>query len=379
MKSLRPLLPVVAVAGLAACASTSDDSKIAYKSAEAPKRTLEVPPDLTAPELTNSYAMPAGGVSAKLMAQQQADQAGQQAAIRAGTAQVATAASDTVRLERAGGQRWLSVSGKSAEQLWPLVREFWQDNGFVLKRDEPQLGIMETDWAENRAKIPQDGVRKLLATVGLDGLYATPERDKFRTRFERSPNGNVEIYISHRGMVESFTEGKNDTKWQPRADDPELEAEFLGRLMLALGVDETKAKQAKEDAAQPVPVAQRRARIENGAVVVDDAFDRAWRRTGLALDRSGLVVVDRNRASGTYFVRPAKSETEKVDEGGFWSSLAFWRDKEGKTAAEQPGYRIVVQQVSDKESRVTVQGDKGEALDGKLVNAILPKLEQQLR
>ncbi|MCG9096746.1 outer membrane protein assembly factor BamC [Laribacter hongkongensis] len=379
MKSLRHLLPVVAVAGLAACASTSDDSKIAYKSAEAPKRTLEVPPDLTAPELTNSYAMPAGGVSAKLMAQQQADQAGQQAAIRAGTAQVATAASDTVRLERAGGQRWLSVSGKSAEQLWPLVREFWQDNGFVLKRDEPQLGIMETDWAENRAKIPQDGVRKLLATVGLDGLYATPERDKFRTRFERSPNGNVEIYISHRGMVESFTEGKNDTKWQPRADDPELEAEFLGRLMLALGVDETKAKQAKEDAAQPVPVAQRRARIENGAVVVDDAFDRAWRRTGLALDRSGLVVVDRNRASGTYFVRPAKSETEKVDEGGFWSSLAFWRDKEGKTAAEQPGYRIVVQQISDKESRVTVQGDKGEALDGKLVNAILPKLEQQLR
>ena len=379
MKSLRHLLPVVAVAGLAACASTPDDSKIAYKSAEAPKRTLEVPPDLTAPELTNSYAMPAGGVSAKLMAQQQADQAGQQAAIRAGTAQVATAASDTVRLERAGGQRWLSVSGKSAEQLWPLVREFWQDNGFVLKRDEPQLGIMETDWAENRAKIPQDGVRKLLATVGLDGLYATPERDKFRTRFERSPNGNVEIYISHRGMVESFTEGKNDTKWQPRADDPELEAEFLGRLMLALGVDETKAKQAKEDAAQPVPVAQRRARIENGAVVVDDAFDRAWRRTGLALDRSGLVVVDRNRASGTYFVRPAKSETEKVDEGGFWSSLAFWRDKEGKTAAEQPGYRIVVQQVSDKESRVTVQGDKGEALDGKLVNAILPKLEQQLR
>lgn len=379
MKSLRHLLPVVAVAGLAACASTSDDSKIAYKSAEAPKRTLEVPPDLTAPELTNSYAMPAGGVSAKLMAQQQADQAGQQAAIRAGTAQVATAASDTVRLERAGGQRWLSVSGKSAEQLWPLVREFWQDNGFVLKRDEPQLGIMETDWAENRAKIPQDGVRKLLATVGLDGLYATPERDKFRTRFERSSNGNVEIYISHRGMVESFTEGKNDTKWQPRADDPELEAEFLGRLMLALGVDETKAKQAKEDAAQPVPVAQRRARIENGAVVVDDAFDRAWRRTGLALDRSGLVVVDRNRASGTYFVRPAKSETEKVDEGGFWSSLAFWRDKEGKTAAEQPGYRIVVQQVSDKESRVTVQGDKGEALDGKLVNAILPKLEQQLR
>jgi len=226
MKSLRHLLPVVAVAGLAACASTSDDSKIAYKSAEAPKRTLEVPPDLTAPELTNSYAMPAGGVSAKLMAQQQADQAGQQAAVRAGTAQVAATATDTVRLERAGGQRWLSVSGKSAEQLWPLVREFWQDNGFVLKRDEPQLGIMETDWAENRAKIPQDGVRKLLATVGLDGLYATPERDKFRTRFERSPNGNVEIYISHRGMVESFTEGKNDTKWQPRPTIRNLKPSF---------------------------------------------------------------------------------------------------------------------------------------------------------
>ena len=384
----RHLIPLlIATASIAACSSTTEGgkSKIDYQSdTPAPKRTLEVPPDLTAPDLTNNFALPSGGVTARGLASQQQSQQSQQSAIAAGTAQVAASPSANLKIERAGTQRWLVVSGKSAEQLWPQVREFWQDNGFVLKRDEPQVGIMETDWAENRAKIPQDGLRNLLSKVGLDGLYSTPERDRFRTRFERH-GSDVEIYISHRGMVESFTEGKNDTKWQSRPDDPELEAEFLSRLMVTLGADEKKAKDAVEQAAQPKSqqAAGSRARVDGDSVVVDDGFDRASRRTGLALDRTGLIVTDRDRTAGTYFVRPAKSDADSKgdDDSGFWSSLAFWRDKPDTRSkvSQEFSYRVVVKQVSDNESRVSLLDPNGQPVDGKVRDAALQKLATQLR
>jgi uncharacterized lipoprotein len=69
---------------------------------------------------------------------------------------------------------------------------------------------METDWAENRAKIPQDFIRQSLGKF-LDSLYSTSERDKFRTRLERTPSGETEIYISHRGMIEVYPSGNAAT------------------------------------------------------------------------------------------------------------------------------------------------------------------------
>ena len=123
-------------------------------------------------------------------------------------------------MERAGTQRWLVVSGKSPEQLWPALKAFWQDNGFVIKSEDPAVGVMETDWAENRAKLPNDGLRKLLETVGLGSVYSTGERDKFRIRLEKTANG-TEVYFSHRGMEEVYADStKTNTIWRPRATDP---------------------------------------------------------------------------------------------------------------------------------------------------------------
>ena len=39
--------------------------------------------------------------------------------------------------------------------------------GFTGGSEEPGMGFMETDWAENRAKLPNDGFRFLLEKVGL--------------------------------------------------------------------------------------------------------------------------------------------------------------------------------------------------------------------
>ena len=307
---------------LAACAlvlsacSIMEGEKVDYKSA-GKGVALEVPPDLTQLSRDSRYAVPGGTVTASSY------QVGQAAP------SVPTAASTLgdVRIERAGQERWLVVN-RSADELWGPVRDFWQESGFLLALDQRNLGIMETDWAENRAKIPQDIIRNTLGKL-LDSFYSTAERDKFRTRLERTASGGTEIYISHRGMIEVYsTDRKDQTVWQPRPSDPELETEFLRRLMVRLGVPQEQSK-ALVAAATAKPTS-RVATVGNAPVVqIDEGFDRAWRRVGLALDRTGFTVEDRDRAQGTYFVRYVEPSADKKDPG-FFGKLFRRSDKDSE-------------------------------------------------
>ena len=198
------------------------------------------------------------------------------------------------------------------------MKDFWQESGFLLAIDQTNLGIMETDWAENRAKLPQDFIRNSVGKL-FDALYSTGERDKFRTRLERTASGSTEIYISHRGMVEVYDSSQKDrTVWQPRPADAELETEFLRRLMVRLGVTQ---EQAKALAATGIKTTSKVSSV-NGlpVVLVDEGFERAWRRVGLSLDRTGFTVEDRDRAQGTYFVRYVEPNSNK-SEPGFLSKI----------------------------------------------------------
>jgi outer membrane protein assembly factor BamC len=294
---------------LGACTVLQGD-KVDYKSAaKAPATSLEVPPDLTQLTRDSRYNVPGAPVTASSF------QIGQAAAQPSAVATTAAVSLGDVRIERAGTQRWLVVD-RPADKLWDPVKDFWQESGFLLAIDQANLGIMETDWAENRAKIPQDFVRQTLGKV-FDSLYSTGERDKFRTRLERNANGGTDIFISHRGMIEVYNSAQKDqTVWQPRAVDAELEAEFLRRLMVKLGVS-----QEQSTTLIAAGVVQNNSRVTsvNGqaAVQIDDGFDRAWRRVGLSLDRTNFTVEDRDRSKGIYFVRYVAPVADKVDQGFF--------------------------------------------------------------
>src|SRR5207248_456026 len=80
---------------------------------------------------------------------------------------------ERMRIERAGTQRWLVVDEKP-EKLWPLVRDFWQENGFLIKMEQPEIGVMETEWAESRARLPQGGVRGRRARLSAHSVSITP-------------------------------------------------------------------------------------------------------------------------------------------------------------------------------------------------------------
>ncbi len=359
---------------LSACSITQEieqRTKIDYKSA-AKLPPLDVPPDLVSPRGDDRYAIPE---------REQRTFSGYQSARTVERAQAADAkvlpSVEGMRIERAGTQRWLVVA-QPAEKLWPLVKEFWQESGFVLQSESPATGVMETEWAENRAKIPQDIIRRTVGRL-FESVYSTSERDKFRTRFE-TVAGGTEIYISHRGMQEVFTnEGRDRTMWQPRPTDPDLEAEFLRRLMVRLGADTGQVAAATPTASQ-AQVARVLPGPAGEALEVREPFDRAWRRVGLALDRGGFTVEDRDRSQGVYFVRYI--DPELVDSSGEKKGLLsrlFSRGPTKPTSAQQ--YRIRVEG-NDSLSRVTVLDKDGAALgsgnDRKTAAKIVALLREQL-
>jgi len=342
------LLALGLLAGCSTLRDAMDGERVDYKSSGAKGPTLDIPPDLTQLSRETRYVVPGTAVSASSYQMGQPTQAVQTAATNVGD----------VRIERAGTQRWLVVN-RPADKLWGPVRDFWLENGFLLAQDQENLGIMETDFAENRAKLPQDFIRSALGKV-FDGLYSTGERDKFRTRLERRSDGGTEIYVSHRGMVEVITGAKSgsssgdSTVWQPRPADPELEAEFLRRLMVKLGVSQEQSKALV--AAGATKQTSRIATVNNLPVVqIDEGFERAWRRVGLALDRTGFTVEDRDRSQGTYFVRYVEPVANKT-EPGFFSKLFS-----GSPAATPPlKYRIAVKSQGES-TTVSVLNAQGAA------------------
>ncbi len=364
---LLPLFVMVAVA-LSGCGIV-ESKKIDYKSA-GKLPTLEVPPDLVAPTADNRYAIPdsQGSGTATLSAYSQ------ERKTTPSSAQTLLPTEEKAHIERAGSQRWLVVQA-TPQQVWPVIKDFWQENGFIINMESPETGIIETDWAENRAKIPQDVIRRTIGKV-FDGLYSTAERDKFRTRIETGKSG-TEIYVSHRGMKEVYaTEAKDKTVWEPRQPDPELEAEMLRRLMLRFGVEKSRvdAQLAKQQAPEMARIVK-----QAGVPVLemDEGFDRAWRRVGLALDRVGFAVEDRDRSKGIYYVRyidPGIDNASKRDEGMF-AKLAFWRSKKTQTS---PQLQIVVSEAGEK-SRVGVTGTNGKAADVDTQNRIIKLLHNELK
>jgi outer membrane protein assembly factor BamC len=367
------------VAGFALSACSSFDvptKKIDYK-ATTKLPTLEIPPDLARPGGDERFVVP--DTSAVKGTATYSDYSKDQASRpQVAASQAVLPNVENVRIERAGTQRWLVVPG-TPEQIWPTIKEFWQQTGLVVNVEQPEAGVMETDWNENRAKIPESGIRGVLGRA-IDSLYSTAERDKYRTRLERGTQpGTTEIYISHRGMEEVFiTPDQQQTRWQPRKPDPDLEAEMLRRMMVRFGVDNERAQTQIATAKLEPQAKLNKGGAAGSMLALNDQFDRAWRRVGLALDRVGFTVEDRDRSKGLYFVRyiDPNIDVKSGEDKGWLAKLNFWSSSKPQQSKEQ--YRILVQG-DGSSAEVRVLDKEGTREQSDTANRILTLLYDQLK
>ncbi|MDM4765506.1 outer membrane protein assembly factor BamC [Pelomonas sp. SE-A7] len=377
-------LAVAALTSLGACSAFSglvSGDKVDYRTGARQTVGLDVPPDLTQLSRDARGQMIQGGtITASALQQQQTSTA---AAVPAAD-KVALDRIGELRVERNGNDRWL-FSPQTPEQVWPTVRGFWLDQGFEISVEQPELGVMETSWNENRAKLPQDFLRKSLGWL-IDGMYSTGERDKYRVSLERGAKGGTEIRVVHRGMQEVYT-GSSESKstgWQARPNDPSLESEMISRLLLRLGGRQEQAKAAALTVASAasaaptaadalLPGASRRPLSEvPNQLQVNEGFERAWRRVGQSLDRHGFTIEDRDRSQGLFFLRYADPNMVGKEEANFFAKLFGAKDS---TASR---YRVSVKSEGEK-STVMVLDDKGQQQTNENAKRILGLLMDDLR
>lgn len=374
---MTSVLVLAGVISLSACTTILGSNSIDYRSAsKVVTAALDVPPDLTQIRRDSRFGIPESNQGSATASSYNLQKSNKDIVLANGV--VAPLQLKEMRIERDGSQRWLVVQG-APDAIWPKLKDFWQELGFVINIENQDTGVMETDWAENRAKIPQDIIRNTIGKV-FDSLYSTAERDKFRTRVERLANGSVEIYISHRGAQEVFVgTQKESTVWSPRPTDSSLEAEFLSRLMVRLGADVEGAKLAV-NSALPAKARSNLLKTENLSYVeTDEGFDRSWRRVGLALDRIGFTVEDRDRSKGLYYVRYIDQDIEAKTKGaseGFFAKLFSWGSSDAAKTGQK--YRILVKE-SGESSHITVHGEDGKVDASPIAGKILQLLNDQLK
>lgn len=388
-KVVRTGLAVALTTALAAC-STFDFSndRIQYETSDS-RAPLEVPPDLNSVPGSDRYTVPSRPQT--VWASQQAQLDAAQAANGNQAASLLLPQGEVAKIVREGNNRWIHVN-MAPEMVWPIMQDFWSTVGLSLSRQDAATGVMETNWAENRAKLPQDIIRATLGRV-IDMVYSTGERDQYRARVERSANGGSDIFITHRAMVEVVKSlgGDNETTvWQPGPSDPEMEAEMLTRMTQRINQEfnpnATKQTPAEHEAEveklASYQVEDSVSQLEQNAegvatsIFIKEDFERAWRRLALAVDRMGFTVEDRDRSRGFFLVRYLDEEYEeqKRSEQGFWSNV-FGRD----TPVEAPQYVIYLQRLSDTECRVHVLGPDGKADTTGVAPRILTLLSEQTK
>lgn len=366
------------LASLVGCSSIEgalSSNKVDYRTSARQTKGLDIPPDLTQLARDGRAQVQDGVVSASSM-QQTAVSA---PAIAKLDTEVALAKVGDLSIERDGNMRWLRTS-LTPEQLWPQLRSFWEDLGLKLALDQAQLGVMETDWAENRAKVPASGLSKFLGSYAT-GLFSSGERDMYRTRVERSSKGTL-VYISHKGLMEVPDSVAKDTyHWAARPSDPQLEAAMLSRLMLKLGGKEEAAdlKSAATDQkpATTIPssnIGQARSLTNVPASIqVKDGFDRAWRRVGQSLDRNGFTIEDRDRVQGLYFLRYADPTKAGKEEPSFFAKLFG-----AKTDVSLGRYRVSVKSQGET-STVQVLDDKSVVQTDDIAKRIISLMMDDLK
>jgi outer membrane protein assembly factor BamC len=325
-------------------------------------RPLEVPPDLTSVSSNDTYSVPGGATTYSTYSQGQAGSVLEQEQILPNP--------DNVHLERAGSQRWLVVEAPP-EKIWPVIREFWTELGFAVRVENPQTGVMETEWVDPSSLTQDEKGNYLDKFQGwLDKLNNLKSRQKFRTRIDRgTEEGTTEIYMSHRSISDVPDDGKVKVRTrlgevdngyalkkssprtkdeEARADAEDIDAELLRRLMVRLGVEDSKSRSVL--AAVNSEMRAKLSKDPDGTLnlAVNDQFDRAWRRVGLALDRIGFVVEDKDRSNGLFYVRYSDVGIDDAPQKkkGLLDSLKFWSDDDPKEAQPEP--KKITKNASDK-------------------------------
>lgn len=355
----RLLLVGITALSLGACSWFAGDDPEAGEALVLPP--LEIPPDLVTPQGDPRLARPSlpepkKPGSAALIGAAPADcQCSEPPRIGE---QVLPQGKGVQRM-REGQRRWLVVQAEP-EQVWPLVRGFLEMRGYRVQRDEPAIGVLETDWKPIVADV----------VAGQEDADSDPGqanwRERLRLRIEPADQaGRTEIYLSQHHSQRVSAAADSAAQWELRPPDLERAVEMLNRLASYLAAENV------QDAAPLTPVAAEIKVDDGGHTVLQlgAAFDLAWRRTSLALQALGFTIEDHDRASRIFHVY------NDLPSGLSEEELKFGKPKSATVREE---YWLHLQEHGEN-VHLSVRNKDGQVDESQIAHHLLNLLQGQFR
>ncbi len=358
----KNLALVILSLAMMACSSTGPHYKGDYDVQNENGKPLEVPPDLVLPKGDESLKIPS------IAAEQTSIASYQEKGTLKNRDGSSVAATPGVRMRRDGAVHWLEFDAPVGS-VWSKLAPFFKSLGFKIVREDKKLGVMETDWQENRVKLPNDWFSTIFNSFSSAGL-----KDRYRARVERDGDKTL-LFITQQGLrekhIEDDTSDADDTYWEYRNSDPGLEREMLMRFLIFQGVKKNTAKAITTK--KEISHAKLVEKNGNLYLNVTETFPRTWRRVGLAMDRMGIHVDDRNRSAGVYYFSLNKAFRDQEDKN--WFEGIFGNDAVGNNNAF-----ILKLDTEDDVVQISMRSRRGgQILKSKLARLILTKLQKYLK
>lgn len=348
---------ILLATALAGCSSAKNDE---YKNARSVP-PLEVPPDLIQPPKDTTFAVPAAAASAAGTVTSTPATVETVPASAAQSETPAGSAAAQVTLERDGAQRWLVVTGQVPAVL-ARAREFLQQDGFDIASEDTATGTIETEW-----RAADGGRGDARDKEKFSAALAANSQDKFRIRIEAGRvAGTAEIYVGHSGLQRVSPDVE---KWQPRAADTLLEAELLSRMRDYFANEASHAEPLSDLPAVNADIVTSADSV--ATMRIQEDFERAWRRIGIALGRGGFVIEDRNRNDGVYLIRLGRAFKEDA-KAGFFGRLF------GANAGNPDAQYRVALKGRGNEATVVVQHPGGAPVRTSIGERILNRLKDKM-
>jgi len=288
--------------------------------------SLEVPPDLTSPSYENSFRLSdiVNGIESNTinLTNENIDNSSQK---------ILDTPTD-ISVKKFGNRRWLIIN-KSPDLVWDLSKQFLKEKGFSIKKSNKKLGIIETDFLENKPKIPPKSmglIRSFLESQIDNVSYTLPIVDSYKITIEPlEPEAKTQLSLSLFSMAEVISgSGKDETTfWQASEKNYALEAEMLYSLMVYLGGDTANAREkiinARDDGKVSVTIKDG---INGYAKLVFNLnLAETWDNMSWALNETNTQLEDRDLKGKSFYIQLARTSDK-----GLFSSL-FGEDAIFKT------------------------------------------------
>ncbi|MEG0967420.1 MAG: outer membrane protein assembly factor BamC [Pseudomonas sp.] len=275
-------------------------------------------------------------------------------------------------LQKSGSARWVLAQRAPAE-VWPVARQFFEDNGFRIAEERPQTGEFNTTW--QRFDELSTSMAKRLGSASSSSDNEVRARIRIEPGVQRNTS---EVYIV---TVERPAGSTAEQEFPARSNNTGVDAILVDEMLASMTRSAEKGGSVSLLAARDFDAPSRVSLSEDGSgnpvLNLGADLDRAWSSVGRALEQGEWRVEDINRSLGLYYINLAEKAETKDQEPGFFGKLFGSAPSKEEREARAERYQVRLSKVGDS-VQVTVEKNINTVAPADVARRVLSVIQDNL-